>query len=50
MQSHGRLKNIVELALKNNNFETMIIHYINDENYGEAIDQLEKIKDEKDKD
>ena len=47
MQSHGRLKDIVELAKRKNYFETVIMHHINDENYSEAINQMSLIKDDK---
>lgn len=45
MQSHGRISNCVEFAKENQNFEMIILHHINDENYKEAISNLYKVVD-----
>jgi hypothetical protein len=43
MQTHGRLHNCLEFAQKKGNFEILIIHYINQEEYGLAIEMMKKI-------
>ncbi|CAD8189069.1 unnamed protein product [Paramecium octaurelia] len=45
MVSHGRLQNCVEYAKLNNNYEMIIQHYINEENYKEAIKNLNNVKE-----
>jgi hypothetical protein len=45
MQSHGRINNCVEFAKQNSNFEMIILHHINEENYKEAINNLRKVQD-----
>lgn len=47
MQSHGRIENIVKFAEKKNNFEMIILHHINEENFKVAINNLKKVKDRK---
>lgn len=47
MQSHGRIENIVKFAEKKNNFEMIILHHINEENFKVAINNLKKVKDKK---
>ena len=43
MQSHGRILNCVDFAALNNNFEMIILHHINEENYKEAINNLRNV-------
>ena len=45
MVSHGRLTICVEYAKLNNNYEMIIQHYINEENYKEAIKNLNNVKE-----
>lgn len=45
MQVHGRFDLCVELAKLNNNYEIILSHYINEENYVDAIKNIENIKD-----
>ena len=42
MQSHGRIKNLINFADKKGNLEMIIIHYLSEENYGYALDYLKK--------
>ena len=45
MQSHGRIKNCVDFAIQNQNYEMIILHHINEENYKEAIKNLRNVHD-----
>lgn len=47
MQSHGRINNIVKFAEKKNNFEMIILHHINEEDFKTAINNLKRVKDKK---
>ena len=47
MQSHGRTNNLVRFAELKNNFEMIILHHINQEDFRTAINNLKKIKDKK---
>jgi hypothetical protein len=47
MQSHGRTNNIVRFAEMKNNFEMIILHHINQEDYRQAIRDLRKVRDKR---
>lgn len=47
MQSHGRTNNLVRFAELKNNFEMIILHHINQEDFQTAINNLKKIRDKK---
>ena len=47
MQSHGRIQNLINFADKKNNFEMIVVHYLSEENYSEALDYLKNVKDPK---
>ncbi|KAM3137990.1 hypothetical protein pb186bvf_009885 [Paramecium bursaria] len=43
--NHGRVENCVEFAKLINDYETIIQHHINQENYKDAINNLKSVKD-----
>ena len=46
MQSHGKFNNCINFAKEKGNFEMIILHHINEEQYKEAISNLKYVKDE----
>lgn len=46
MQSHGKFNSCIHFAEAKKNFETIILHHINEEQYKEAINNLRFIKEE----
>jgi|JI61114C2RNA_FD_contig_71_1900856_length_3073_multi_2_in_0_out_0_3 hypothetical protein len=47
MQYHGRINNIVKFAERKNNFEMIILHHINKEEFKTAINNLKRVRDKK---
>jgi len=47
MQYHGRINNIVRFAKRKNNFEMIILHHINEEDFQKAITNLKLVGDKK---
>ncbi len=47
MQSHGRIEEIIELSKKKADYDTIVMHYINEEDFASAIKYIEEL-DKKD--
>lgn len=47
MHSHGRFESCVSFAEKKENYELIILHHINEEEYKEAIYNLKYLREDK---